>query len=38
MFVNKLRQVREAKGLSQLELSCLTKISSSAISLLEAGK
>ncbi len=38
MFVNKLRQVREAEGLSQLELSYMTKISPSAISLLEAGK
>lgn len=38
MFTNKLREFREAKGLSQLELSYMTRISPSAISLLESGR
>ncbi len=38
MFKNNIRELREENGLSQLELSYMTRISPSAISLLEAGK
>ncbi len=38
MFKNRLREFREIKCLSQLELSYMTRISPSTISLLESGK
>ena len=38
MFKSRLREFREIKCLSQLELSYMTRISPSTISLLEAGK
>ncbi len=38
MFVNNIREFREVKGLSQLKLSFMTRISSGTISLLESGK
>ncbi len=38
MFKNNIRELREVNCLSQLELSYMTRISPSAISLLEAGK
>ncbi len=38
MLNNKLRKIRESKGLSQLELSAKTKISPGAISNIENNK